>query len=188
MVIGAGTAGLISASIAASLGAKTALIERSFMGGDCLNYGCVPSKGLIRCATAFADVRDAGEYGVEVEGSIKADFSKVMERMRKLRARISKNDSFQRYSDMGIDVFQGEGHFTGSRTIEINGKTLNFSKAVIATGARAAAPPIPGLEKVDYLNNESIFNLTEQPKSMTVIGAGPIGCEMPKPFSDLERR
>ena len=182
VVIGAGTAGLVSAAGSAGLGAKVALIERSLMGGDCLNYGCVPSKGLIRSATALADVRDAADYGILNDATPTADFAKVMERMRKLRAQISHVDSAQRFKDLGVDVFLGEGKFTGPGTIEVGGQVIRFKKAVIATGARAAAPPIPGLDSVEYLTNENLFNLTELPRRLSVIGAGPIGCEMSQSF------
>jgi len=185
VVIGAGTAGLVTAAGAAGLGARVALIERAFLGGDCLNYGCVPSKGIIRCATALADARSAREFGVGVNGQVNADFGHVMERMRRLRARISKADSVQRFSGLGVDVFLGQGRFTGPRSIEVDGRKLEFAKAVIATGARASAPPIPGLDRIDYLTNESIFNLTEQPRCLSVIGAGPIGCEMAQTFQRL---
>ena len=182
VVIGGGTAGLVSAAGAAGLGAKVALIERSMMGGDCLNYGCVPSKGIIRGATAAADVQNAHEFGIHLAEEPVIDFTAIMARMRKLRAAISHHDSFQRFKDLGIDVFQGEGRFTGRRTIEVDGQQLKFSKAVIATGARASAPPIPGLDNLDYLTNETIFNLTERPARLAVIGAGPIGCEMAQTF------
>ena len=181
VVIGAGTAGLITANGAAGLGAKVALIEKHLMGGDCLNVGCVPSKGLIRSARASADVRDAGEYGVITNG-YRVDFSALMERMRRLRAGISPVDSAHRYRELGVDVFLGSARFAGKDTIEVNGKTLRFSKAVIATGARAAAPGIPGLAEAGYLTNESVFSLTELPARLAVIGAGPIGCELSQAF------
>jgi mercury(II) reductase len=181
VVIGAGTAGLISANGAAGLGAKVALIEKHLMGGDCLNVGCVPSKGLIRSARASADVRDAGEYGVVATG-YKVDFPALMERMRRLRARISPVDSAHRYKDLGVDVYLGNARFAGKDTIEVNGKTLRFAKAVIATGARAAAPGIPGLAETGYLTNETVFSLTGLPPRLAVIGAGPIGCELSQAF------
>ncbi len=183
VVIGAGTAGLIAANGAAGLGAKVALIEKHLMGGDCLNVGCVPSKGLIRSARAYADVRDAGEFGVSVPDGVLVDFPRLMERMRRLRAGISPVDSVRRYTSLGVDVYLGSARFTGPNTIEVAGKTLNFAKAVIATGARAAAPPIPGLEEANYLTNETLFSLTELPQRLAVIGAGPIGCEMSQSFS-----
>ena len=183
VVIGGGTAGLVSAVGAAGLGAKVALIEKHFMGGDCLNVGCVPSKALIRAARAVAAVREAGEFGVNVPPGTTADFGKIMERMRRLRADISPHDSAQRFTELGVDIFLGAGKFTGPDTIEVGGQTLRFAKAVIATGARAAAPPIPGLKDVPYLTNETLFSLTELPKRLGVIGAGPIGCEMAQSFA-----
>ncbi|NKB24971.1 MAG: FAD-containing oxidoreductase [Kiritimatiellae bacterium] len=185
VVVGAGTAGLVSAAAAAGLGARVALIERSLMGGDCLNYGCVPSKGIIRAATACSDVHQAGNFGIDIEGEVRSDFGKVMERMRALRAQISKADSVSRFKELGVDLFLGEGRFTSPRTLGVDGKELRFSKAVVATGARASAPPIPGLEHVTYLNNETLFNLTAPPKRLAVIGAGPIGCEMAQTFQRL---
>ncbi|HUZ07425.1 MAG TPA: mercuric reductase, partial [Candidatus Paceibacterota bacterium] len=185
VVIGGGTAGLVSAVGAAGLGAKVALIEKHFMGGDCLNVGCVPSKAIIRGARAAAAVRAAGELGVNVPPGVTADFGKVMERMRRLRADISPHDSARRFTELGVDVFLGAGKFTGPDTIEVGGQKLRFVKAVIATGARAAAPPIPGLKDVPYLTNETLFSLTELPKRFGVIGAGPIGCEMAQSFARL---
>lgn len=192
VVIGAGTAGLITAVIAASLGAKVALIERHLMGGDCLNVGCVPSKGVIRAARAWADVRQASEFGLHIPAGVTYDFGAAMARMRKLRARISHNDSAHRYTKLGVDVFIGSGRFTGSGTIHVEGpagnRTLSFARAAICTGARAAAPPIPGLDEAGYLTNETIFSLTELPDRLAVIGAGPIGCEMAQSFARFGSR
>jgi len=185
VVIGAGTAGLVTAAGAAGLGAKVALIERSLMGGDCLNVGCVPSKGVISAARVAATLRRAEEFGVEVSGDVNIDFSAAMQRMRRLRARISPNDSAQRFRDLGIDVYFGQGRFVDSSTIDVEGTRVNFKRAVIATGARAAAPPIPGLDSVDYLTNETVFSLTELPPRFGVIGAGPIGCEMAQAFAQF---
>lgn len=183
VVIGAGTAGLVCAAGAAGLGAKVALIERHLMGGDCLNVGCVPSKAMIRAARAAAAVRDAGDFGVHVPEGVQMDFGQAMERMRRLRASIAPHDSVKRFSDLGIDVFIGDGRFTGTHTVEVAGDQLFFKKAVIATGARALAPPIEGLDEVSYLTNENVFSLTELPKRLAVIGAGPIGCEMAQSFA-----
>lgn len=183
VVIGAGTAGLVTAAGAAGLGARVALVERHLMGGDCLNVGCVPSKALIRAARASADVRDAAAFGVSVPPGAAVDFPAVMERMRRLRARISPNDSAARYRGLGVDVFLGEARFTGRDTVEAAGKRLRFRKAVIATGARAAAPPIPGLAEAGYLTNETVFRLTRLPPRLAVIGAGPIGCELSQAFA-----
>ncbi|HJN46721.1 MAG: mercuric reductase [Acidobacteria bacterium] len=185
VVIGAGTAGLVTAAGAAGLGAKVALIERSLMGGDCLIVGCVPSKGVISAARVAAAVTHAREFGVEVPDGVNINFAAAMERMRKQRARISPNDSAARFRDLGIDVFLGQGHFVDARTIDVDGTKLTFSRAVIATGARAAAPAIAGLDGVEYLTNESLFSLTELPRRFGVIGAGPIGCEMAQAFARL---
>lgn len=181
VVVGAGTAGLVSAAGGAGLGAKVALIEKHLLGGDCLNVGCVPSKGLISAARMAAAARNSGEFGVHA-GEVEVDFAQAMARMRRLRARISTTDSAQRFTDLGVDVYLGEAKFTGPTTVEVNGRRLEFSKAVVTTGARAAALPIPGLAEAGYLTNETIFWLTELPRRMVVIGAGPIGCEMAQSF------
>jgi pyruvate/2-oxoglutarate dehydrogenase complex dihydrolipoamide dehydrogenase (E3) component len=183
VVIGAGTAGLVTAAIAAGLGARVALIERYLMGGDCLNVGCVPSKSVVRASRVWAQVRAADEFGVHIPQDVKYDFATAMARMRKLRARISHTDSAHRYARLGVDVFIGEGLFTGPDTIDVSGTRLQFKKAAICTGARAAAPPIAGLEEAGYLTNETIFSLTELPRRLAVIGAGPIGCEMAQAFA-----
>jgi len=183
VVLGAGTAGLVTAAGAAGLGAKVALIERALMGGDCLNVGCVPSKALIRCARAYAEVRDANKFGVRVPSGVSVDFPAVMEHMRRLRAGISPNDSAKRFRELGVDVFLGEARFTGRDTVEVAGKTLRFAKACIATGARAASLPIPGLAESGYLTNETLFSLTQLPARLAVLGAGPIGCEMAQTFA-----
>jgi pyruvate/2-oxoglutarate dehydrogenase complex dihydrolipoamide dehydrogenase (E3) component len=183
VVIGAGTAGLVAAAGAAGLGAKVALIERELLGGDCLNVGCVPSKALLSAAKRVAAVRRAGEFGINVPEGVDVDFAAVMERMRRLRAGISPHDSASRFRDLGIDVFFGQGKLTAADRIEVAGERLTFSRAVVATGSRAAAPAIPGLNEVEYLTNESVFSLTKLPKCFAVIGAGPIGCEMAQAFA-----
>lgn len=187
VVIGAGTAGLVSAAGAAGLGAKVALIERGLMGGDCLNVGCVPSKGVIRASRSWAEARQAAERfgGPAVDPQARGDFGAAMARMRRLRAGISVHDSAERFRGLGIDVFLGDGRFTGPDTIEVGGKTLRFRRAVIATGGRAAVPPIPGLAESGYRTNETIFNLTELPERLAIIGAGPIGCELAQSFARL---
>jgi len=188
VVLGAGTAGLVTAAGAAGLGAKVALVERAEMGGDCLNVGCVPSKALLRCARAFADVRDAAGFGVAVPQAAHVDFAAVMERMRKLRASLSPVDSASRFRSLGVDVFFGDARFSGSDAVEVGGKRLRFRKAVIATGARAAALPIPGLAESGYLTNETVFSLAELPRRLAVIGAGPIGCELAQAFARFGSR
>lgn len=187
VVIGAGTAGLITAVVAASLGAKVALIEKHLMGGDCLNVGCVPSKGMIRAARAWADLRKAADFGLQIPPGVTYDFGAVMTRMRKLRARISQNDSAHRYAKLGVDVYVGTGRFLGADTIQVSGsagdRILTFVKAAVCTGARASDPPIPGLQETGYLTNETIFSLTTLPQRIGVIGAGPIGCELAQAFA-----
>lgn len=163
VVIGAGTAGLVTAAGAAGLGARVALVERHLMGGDCLNVGCVPSKCLIRSSRVSFDIREAGRYGARGAGGDTADFPAVMERMRRLRAGISGHDSAERFRSLGVDVFFGEGRFVGPDAVEAGGKTLRFSKAVIATGARAAVPDVDGLAEAGFLTNETVFSLTELP-------------------------
>src|SRR5208283_2242511 len=186
VVIGAGTAGLVTAAGAAGLGAKVALIERHLLGGDCLNVGCVPSKGIIRASRAAYEVRTAEEFGIRCGEDVSIDFGKIMERMRRIRAGISFRDSVERFSkELGIDVFLGHGRFTGPESIEVDGRRLRFKKAALCTGARAAAPPIPGIEETGYLTNENVFWLTELPRKLAVIGGGPIGCELAQTFARL---
>ena len=183
VVIGAGTAGLVTAAGAAGLGARVALVERELMGGDCLNVGCVPSKGIISAARAAAAVRGAAEFGVRVPDGTQVDFAAVMDRMRTLRAGISHHDSAARFQGLGVDVFLGQASFCGSDIVEVGGQTLQFKRAVIATGARAADLPIPGLGEAGVLTNETVFSLTELPRRLAVIGAGPIGSEMAQTFA-----
>lgn len=192
VVIGAGTAGLVTAVIAAAVGARVALIEKHLMGGDCLNVGCVPSKGVIRAARAWADVRHADEFGVHIPPGVKYDFGAAMARMRKLRARISHTDSVHRYKSLGVDVFIGNARFSGPDTVTVEGpagnRTLRYAKAAICTGARASTPPTPGLQEAGYLTNDTIFTLTELPPRLAVIGAGPIGCELAQSFARFGSR
>lgn len=185
VVIGGGTAGLVSAAGAVGLGAKVALIEKHLLGGDCLNYGCVPSKALIRSARAAHAVGEAPGYGVHTPGDIQIDFADVMRRMRRLRAGISEHDSAARFKQLGVDVYLGQARFADQRTIEVDGRRLSFSRAIIATGARATDPRIPGMAETGFLTNETVFSLTELPRRLCVIGAGPIGCEMAQAFRRL---
>ncbi|MBV8450980.1 MAG: mercuric reductase, partial [Deltaproteobacteria bacterium] len=182
VIIGAGTAGLVSAAAAAGLGAKVALIERELMGGDCLNFGCVPSKALLRTARAFADARRAGDYGVIMPPRAAVDFAAAMERMRRLRVELSEKDSISRFQSLGVDVFIGEGRFSGPDSVEVGGQTLRFSRAVIATGSRAAVLPIQGFAETGFLTNESIFALRALPGRLVIIGGGPLGCELAQAF------
>jgi pyruvate/2-oxoglutarate dehydrogenase complex dihydrolipoamide dehydrogenase (E3) component len=184
VVVGAGTAGLVAAAGAAILGARVALVERQLMGGDCLNYGCVPSKALIRAARAAYSVTEAREFGIEAPAPT-VEFADVMRRVRRVRAEIAPNDSVQRFAKLGVDVFLGNGHFTGKHSLEVEGQRFDFKKAIIATGARAAVPPIPGLAEAGYLTNETVFALTALPRRLIVIGGGPIGCELAQAFARL---
>jgi pyruvate/2-oxoglutarate dehydrogenase complex dihydrolipoamide dehydrogenase (E3) component len=186
VVIGAGTAGLVAAAGAAGLGAKVALVERHLLGGDCLNYGCVPSKAIIRAARAFHDVHASREFGIVGGERLGIDFAAAMERMRRIRSEISPHDSARRFRDeLGVDVFFGAGRFTSPDTVEVEGKRLRFRRAAVCTGARAAAPPIPGIAEAGYLTNETVFSLTELPPRLAVIGSGPIGCELAQTFARL---
>ena len=188
VVVGAGTAGLVTAAVAAGLGAKVAIVERHLMGGDCLNVGCVPSKGMVRAARAWAAVSRGDEFGLDFPSDIPRHFDAVMARMRRLRARISRTDSAKRFTGLGVDVFIGEGRFTGPETVQVGEATLRFSRAAICTGTRAAAPAIDGLEAAGYLTNETVFSLTERPARLAVIGAGPIGCELAQSFARFGSR
>ncbi len=209
VVLGAGTAGLTAAGGCAAVGGTVALIERKFTGGDCLISGCVPSKGLISASRVAAHVQRAGVYGIRVPAGTSVDFPAVMERMRRLRAQISPADSVEHLAKAGVDVFLGDGRFVSPEGVEvipplatrpngpsfversasggvagggINGARLRFKKAVIATGGRADVPPIPGLKEAGYLTNETLFELTAQPRRLVIIGGGPIGCEMAQTF------
>ncbi len=185
VVIGAGTAGLVAAAGAAGLGARVALVERHLLGGDCLNVGCVPSKCIIRSSRVHGEIQIASNYGIRVPDGVEVDFPAVMERMRRLRARISHHDSADRFKGLGVDVFLGHARFAGPDTIEVEGKTLRFKKAVIATGARAVSPPVKGLAEAGFLTNETVFSLTDRPARLAIIGGGPIGCEMAQAFQRL---
>eukprot|EP01130_Rhizamoeba_saxonica_P007041 TRINITY_DN2820_c0_g1_i2.p1 TRINITY_DN2820_c0_g1~~TRINITY_DN2820_c0_g1_i2.p1 ORF type:complete len:553 (-),score=142.32 TRINITY_DN2820_c0_g1_i2:442-2100(-) len=184
VAIGAGAGGLITAAASAGVGARAALIEKHLLGGDCLNVGCVPSKALIKCAEEIHRVRESYNFGVNIDGDISVDFGAVMERMRRIRAEISVNDSARRFQEeLNVDVYIGHATFTSKHSLEVGGQTIRFSKAVIATGARAAVPSIDGLQDVNYLTNSTIFNLTELPRRFGVIGTGAIGCEMAQTFA-----
>lgn len=185
VVIGAGPAGLVAAAGAVALGAKVALVERYLMGGDCLNSGCVPSKTILRSARFYADLRNAADFGGQDPGRVHIDFGKAMARMRGIRAHISHDDSAERFRELGVDVFFGEATFVNARTVVVDGKDLRFRKAVIATGSRAASPTIEGLDEAGYLTNETVFNLTERPERLMVVGGGPLGCELAQAFARL---
>lgn len=184
VVLGAGTAGLVAAAGAAILGDRVAIVESRLMGGDCLNYGCVPSKALIQSSRIAKAIKEGQNFGIQVVGEV-ADFAKVMQRVRRVRADISEHDSAKRFADLGADVFLGNAHFVAPDAIEVNRQRLTFSKAIIATGGRPITPGIPGLTQTGFLTNETVFSLTELPRRLTVIGAGPIGCELAQSFARL---
>ncbi|HZY42010.1 MAG TPA: FAD-dependent oxidoreductase, partial [Anaerolineae bacterium] len=182
VVIGAGPAGLVAARAAAELGAKVALIERELLGGDCLNIGCVPSKTIVRTSRLYAEMRNAEHYGAQIPADIHVDFAAVMQRMRRIRARISRVDSIGRLSAAGVDVFFGEARFAATDALAVDGARLRFKKAMIATGARPDTPSIPGLVEAGFLTNENVFDLTELPRRLLVIGGGPLSCELAQVF------
>jgi len=195
VVLGGGTAGLISAIGAAGLGARVALIESGLLGGDCLNVGCVPSKALLRSARAIAQVREARAVGIHVPGNPVADFSRVMQRMRDLRAGLAPHDSASRYQSLGVDVFLGRGEFVSPRELQVEPQPgagppvrLAFHRAVIATGGRPHRPEIPGLAEARPLTNETVFSLEHLPPRLVVVGAGPVGCELAQAFARLGSR
>ncbi len=188
VIIGAGSAGLVAAETAAALGVKVALIERRLLGGVCLNSGGVPSKTIIRTSRLYAQMREATRYGAQVPENIDVDFAEVMQRVRRIRTHLSANDSAQRLRDSGVDVFFGDASFNGTNSLMVDDKVLRFKKALIATGARPQVPSIPGLCEAGYLTNENIFDLTELPRRLLVIGGGPLGCELAQAFCRLGAR
>jgi len=187
VVIGGGTAGLVTAAGAAGLdiGLKVALVEKHLMGGDCLNFGCIPSKCIIRSSRVVGEVWKAKTLGINISQEIEVDVSSVMQRMRKVRSQISHHDSLQRFQKLGIDIFLGEARFLDNDKIEVEKKTLKYKKAIIATGARAMRPSIAGIEEVGFLTNETVFSLTQLPQRFAIIGGGPIGCELAQAFHRL---
>jgi pyruvate/2-oxoglutarate dehydrogenase complex dihydrolipoamide dehydrogenase (E3) component len=185
VVLGAGTAGLVTAAGAAGLGARVALVEQRLMGGDCLVTGCVPSKALLRAAGARNAQRGLQTFGLSAPMPIEGDFGHVMARLRGLRAEIGVHDSAERFRGLGVDVFLGTGRFVSPDAIEVDGRQLRFRRAVIATGSAPRVPPIPGLDDCGYLTNETVFELREQPRSLLVVGAGPVGCELGQAFARL---
>ncbi|MDT8443542.1 MAG: FAD-dependent oxidoreductase [Desulfuromonadales bacterium] len=182
VVLGAGSAGLVSSYIAAVVKAKVALIEKHKMGGDCLNTGCVPSKALIRSAKLLAYGRRAEEFGFR-KTETEFDFGEVMERVQRVVGEVEPHDSVERYSDLGVECLQGEARITSPYAVEVNGRTLTTRSIIIATGASPLVPPIPGLDQVDYLTSDNLWSLRELPRRLVVLGGGPIGCEMTQAFA-----
>lgn len=184
VVIGGGSAGLLIAGVAASLKAKVALVERDRLGGDCLWYGCVPSKSLIHASRMAYDVKHAGRFGVYCKDP-EIDFAKAIGHVQGVISTIQPHDSPERFEGLGVEVIFGSGEFIDRQTFKLNGRSLKARAFVIATGSRAAIPSIPGLREAGYLTNEQVFSLTELPNSLAVIGGGPIGCELGQAFSRL---
>ncbi len=184
-IVGAGPAGLAAAEEAAGLGARVALIEERLLGGENLNSGGIPARCLTRTARAYHDVYAASRFGIRLCRDIEEDFAAVMTRLRQVRNRLSQHASARRLRSMGVDVYLGRATFSGPRSLAVGGQTLRFAKALIATGSRPVLPPIEGLDRVGCLTNESIFSLTQQPRRLAVIGAGPLGCELGQAFCRL---
>jgi pyruvate/2-oxoglutarate dehydrogenase complex dihydrolipoamide dehydrogenase (E3) component len=188
LIVGAGPAGLTAAHAALGQGARVALVERDRLGGVCLNAGCIPSKALIRTARLYHEMRNAEPLGGRTPGGIVVDFPAVMERMRRIRARMARREPAERLTAMGIDVYADHARFAGADSVVVGDLTLRFEAALVATGARPARPPIPGLEEAGYRTYENVFDLTECPARLLVIGGGPTGCELAQAFARLGSR
>jgi pyruvate/2-oxoglutarate dehydrogenase complex dihydrolipoamide dehydrogenase (E3) component len=184
IVIGAGSAGLVSSYIAAAVNARVTLIEKHKMGGDCLNTGCIPSKALIRSAKIIAQQHKARDFGFK-SIDIDFDFAEVMERVQRVIKTVEPHDSIERYTDLGVECIEGEANITSPWSVEVNGKTLTTQNIIIATGARPFVPKIPGLDKVPYYTSDTIWSLRERPKRLIVMGGGPIGSELSQAFARL---
>jgi dihydrolipoamide dehydrogenase len=184
LVIGAGSGGLVSAYIAAAVKAKVTLIEKHKMGGDCLNTGCVPSKALIRTAKALSEAKHSEKYGIK-HMQAEFDFKEVMARVHKVISKIEPHDSIERYTGLGVNVIEGEARIIDPFRVEVNGETITARNIIVATGARPLVPPIKGLETVEYLTSDTIWELQEQPERLVVLGGGPIGCELAQAFARL---
>jgi len=184
VVIGAGSGGLVSAYIAAAVKAKVTLIEKHKMGGDCLNTGCVPSKALIKSAKLLHQIKNSAHLGIK-SAHAEFDFATVMERVQQVVKEVEPHDSIERYTELGVEVITGEAKINSPYEVSVNGETLSTRNIIIASGARPFVPPLPGLEQVDYLTSDSLWEIRELPKKLLVLGAGPIGCELAQAFSRL---
>jgi pyruvate/2-oxoglutarate dehydrogenase complex dihydrolipoamide dehydrogenase (E3) component/uncharacterized membrane protein YdjX (TVP38/TMEM64 family) len=182
IVIGAGSAGLVSAYIAAAVKAKVTLIEKHRMGGDCLNTGCIPSKALIRSAKFLSHVQRAGEFGIR-EASATYDFADVMERVQRVIKTVEPHDSAERYTGLGVECIEGEAKIISPWEVRVNGKVLTTRSIVIAAGARPFVPPIPGLDRIGHLTSDTVWNLRKRPVRLVVLGGGPVGCELTQAFA-----
>ncbi len=184
VIIGGGSGGLVVASAAAQLKAKVALVERDRLGGDCLWFGCVPSKSLIHASRIAYEVKNADRFGIQTNPP-QIDFAKAAGHVRKVIQTIEPHDSPERFRGLGVEVIFGEGKFSDRKTFEVNGRQLKARSFVVSTGSRAMIPPIAGLKEAGFLTNEQVFSLTERPESLAIIGTGPIGCELGQAFSRL---
>lgn len=182
IVIGAGSAGLVSAYIGATVKAKVALIEKHRMGGDCLNTGCVPSKALLRSARLLAEARDSERYGITALEA-RFDFAQVMERVQRVVAQVEPHDSVERYTGLGVDVIQGEAKIVSPWEVEVGGRRISARSLILATGASPLVPRIPGLDAIEYLTSDTLWSLRELPRRLVVLGGGPIGCELVQAFA-----
>jgi pyruvate/2-oxoglutarate dehydrogenase complex dihydrolipoamide dehydrogenase (E3) component len=185
VVVGGGPAGLIAAITAAIQGQRVAMTEQRFTGGTCVNFGCTPSKALIRCARAVYDVNRGGEFGFRLARPPRSDFAAVMQRVRRMRSRSSASDAVQAVEEAGAEVYLGHTRFIAPDVVKVDGRQLRFRKAVIATGSDPLVPSIEGLRAGEYLTNESVFSLTELPARLVVIGGGPLACELAQAFHRL---
>ena len=184
IVIGAGSAGLVSAYIAATTKAKVTLIEKHLMGGDCLNTGCIPSKALLRSAKAVHQIRQSKRYGI-AGSEVEFSFAEVMERVQRVIKSIAPHDSIERYTEMGVECLQGEARILTPFSVQIGDRVLTTRSNIIAAGAKPFVPPIPGLDEIDYLTSDNLWSLRELPRRLVVLGGGPIGCEISQAFARL---
>ena len=184
IVIGRGSAGLVSAYISSAVKARVALIEKHRMGGDCLNTGCVPSKALLRSAKVLSYYKRHKDFGIK-SAEVAFDFAEIMDRVQTVIGKVAPHDSIERYTDLGVDCLTGEAKILSPHEVEVNGKTLTTNNIIVATGARPAVPPIPGLDKVPFLTTDNIWELRELPKRLVIAGGGPIGCEIAQGFARL---
>jgi pyruvate/2-oxoglutarate dehydrogenase complex dihydrolipoamide dehydrogenase (E3) component len=185
VVLGGGPAGLVAATTAAAGGHRVAMTEQRLTGGTCVNFGCTPSKALIRCARAVHEAGSGAEFGFRLDGPPRTDFAAVMERVRRMRSQSSADDAVQVVEQAGVEVYLGHSRFTAANALEVDGRPLRFRKAVIATGSDPLLPRIEGLRPGEFLTNETVFSLTELPPRLVVIGGGPLACELAQAFHRL---
>src|SRR6516164_6025271 len=185
VVVGGGPCGLTAAITAAKAGHAVALAERNLTGGTCVNFGCTPSKSLLRAARAVHQAREGEKFGYALGAAPRVDFAAVMTRVREMRAFSGSNDAVAVAAEAGVDVFLGDARFVGPDAVEVDGRRLRFEKALTATGSGPAVPKLPGLADAHYLTNETVFELTELPRRLVFLGAGVAGCELAQAFCRL---